>query len=347
MRFGTFHLIGSPEVAPAERRVAETIEQIVAADELGFDYTWVAEHHFSNYGYSTNPLLTIAKASALTKRVRFGQAVIVTPFWHPIRLAEDIALTDILTDGRLDIGLGRGYQHVEFKGLDVPYDESREIFLEQLEIMQKAWREDDFTFEGRYYQVPTPITVLPRPLQAPWPPIWIATQSPTSLDWTADQGYSALMTGGGSIPRETIEEWTARFAARRAEAGHDPADTRIGVLRFVYVTETDAEAREAIWQTRWQRRLAQHLRLGDERIRAGRNDPYPFEGEADEERWWDQLVYGTPERCIAQLRRDAAMGVTDALGWFDVGGLEADKVLRSMELFAREVMPALADLKVG
>ena len=347
MRFGTFHLIGSPDMLPAERRVEETLEQIAAADELGFDDVWVAEHHFSNYGYSVNPLLLIAKASALAPRVRFGQAVLVTPFWHPVRLAEDIALTDILTNGRLDLGLGRGYQHVEFKGLDVPFDESRGMFREGLELMQKAWTEDDFTFDGRQYRVPTPISVLPRPAQKPWPPIWIATQSTETLDWTAGQGYRALMTGGGSTPREQLLEWADRFRARRAEAGHPPGETRLGVLRFVYVTETEAEARSAVWQTRWQRRLAQHLRLGDERITAGRNDPYPFEGEVSDEQWWDQLVYGTPERCIAQLRRDAEMGVTDAIGWYDVGGLEGDKVLRSMRLFAREVRPALADLKVG
>src|SRR5919201_2147757 len=134
MRFGTFHLIGSPHMAPAAERFGETLDQIALADELGFSAVWVAEHHFSNYGYSANPLLLIAKASALAPRVRFGQAVLVTPFWHPVRLAEDIALTDILTNGRLDLGLGRGYQHVEFKGLDVPFDESRGMFREGLEL---------------------------------------------------------------------------------------------------------------------------------------------------------------------------------------------------------------------
>src|SRR5439155_23839055 len=110
MRFGTFHLIGSPEMLPAEQRFEQTLEQIALADELGLDSVWVAEHHFSNYGYSVNPLLVIAKASALARRVRFGQAVIVTPFWHPIRLAEDVAAPDILPGGRFELGIGRGYQ---------------------------------------------------------------------------------------------------------------------------------------------------------------------------------------------------------------------------------------------
>src|SRR5215218_2912464 len=143
MRFGTFHLIGAPEMQPAEQRIDETVEQLVLADQLGLHTAWVAEHHFSNYGYATNPLLIIAKAAGLARRIQFGQAIIVTPFWHPLRLAEDIALTDILTDGRLDIGIGRGYQKMEFDGLGIDIGESRATFLEQIEIMRKAWTEDD------------------------------------------------------------------------------------------------------------------------------------------------------------------------------------------------------------
>ena len=346
MRFGTFHLIGAPDMAPAERRVRETLEQIALADELGLDYAWIAEHHFSNYGLSVNPLLLIAHAAATARRIRFGQAVIVTPFWDPIRLAEDIALTDLLTQGRLDVGVGRGYQHVEFRGLDIPIEESRSRFVEQLELMKQAWTGTDFTFEGRHYRVPSPITVLPRPLQSPHPPIWVAAQSFSSLDWAVEHGYGVLMTGGSSNPPEELAEWCRHYARRWVAGGRDTRDIRLGMLRFVYVTETDEQARPAVWQTRWQRRVAAHLRQGDERISAGVNDPYPFEGDLDDDAWWDRILYGTPERCIAQLRRDVEMGVTDHLGWFDVGGLPADEVQRSMRLFAREVMPALAEAGV-
>lgn len=347
MRFGTFHLLGSPDMGPAKRRFDETLEQITLADEVGFDYAWVAEHHFSNYGYSTNPLLVIAKASAFAKRVRFGQSVLVTPLWDPLRLAEDIAVTDILTDARLDVGMGRGYQHMEFRGFDIPLEESRSRFVEQIDLMRLAWTRDDFTFDGQHYRVPTPITVLPRPLQEPHPPIWIAAQSQPSLEWAAEQGHRVLMTGGSSTTPEQVVAWLARYNAIWTGAGRPADQARVGLLRFVYVADSEAEAREAVWQTRWQRRVASHLRLGDERIAAGRNEPYPFAGELDEESWWDRLVYGTPDRCIAQLRRDADLGITDALGWFDIGGLGGEKVLRSMRLFATEVMPALSEVTVG
>ncbi len=129
-----------------------------------------------------NPLLLIARAAATAPRVRFGQAVLVSPFWHPIRLAEDIATTDLLTGGRLDIGLGRGYQPLEFHGFDTLQDRSRAMFEEHFELMRLAWTQDDFTFSGRHYTVPTPITVLPRPLQQPHPPIWLAVQR-CPADW--------------------------------------------------------------------------------------------------------------------------------------------------------------------
>src|ERR1700730_7226848 len=222
MRFGTFHLIGSPTMAPASERFGATLSHMELADELGFDSVWIAEHHFSNYGYSANPLLLIARASASAPRVRFGQAVIVAPFWHPLRLAEDIAITDLLTDGRLEVGLGRGYQPLEFRGLDVDQSQSRAIFEEQFEVMRLAWTADDFTFDGSHYPVRHAITVLPRPLQQPHPPIWLAVQRETSLDAAAAHGCDIILSGA-STDWDLLPAWTQRFVERRAPAADDPS----------------------------------------------------------------------------------------------------------------------------
>jgi alkanesulfonate monooxygenase SsuD/methylene tetrahydromethanopterin reductase-like flavin-dependent oxidoreductase (luciferase family) len=336
MRFGTFHLIGSPDMAPAKQRFDETLAHITLADVLGFDVVWVAEHHFSNYGYSANPLLLIARAAASAPRVRFGQAVLVSPFWHPIRLAEDIAIADLLCDGRLEVGLGRGYQPLEFHGFDTPQDASRSIFEEQFTLLHKAWTEDDFTFtEGKHFKIDRPITVLPRPLQQPRPPIWLAVQSEISLDWAAAHDCDVLLTGGGS-DWDQLAAWIDHFKA--ATNGRN----RIGVLRHVLVTEREEDARAALWQSRWQRNVATRLRLGQERIVGGRNDLSGYVDDTTEDAWWERVVYGTPERCIAQLRRQAEQGVTDFLAWFDIGGIPAEQVQHSMRLFAAEVMPALA-----
>jgi alkanesulfonate monooxygenase SsuD/methylene tetrahydromethanopterin reductase-like flavin-dependent oxidoreductase (luciferase family) len=346
MRFGTFNLIGAPNMESGEQRVNDTLAQIVLADELGFHVANIAEHHFSNYGYAVNPLLIIARAAGVTRRIRFGQAVIVTPFWQPIRLAEDIALTDILTGGRLEIGLGRGYQKMEFDSLGLDMDAGRPLFLEQLEVMKKAWTEDDFTHDGQFYKIERPTTVLPRPAQKPHPQIWIACQSDSTVDWTADQGYYPLFSGGSATPAQIVSQ-RDRFVNRWRAAGHANQNPKTAIQRFVYVTDTDDEAREAIWQTRWQRRLAYHLRNNDARITAGRNEPYPAPNEAPDDEWWDRLIYGTPERCIAQIKRDADLGFSECICWFDIGGLPQATVERSMRKFASEVMPAFAEVGAG
>lgn len=340
MRVGTFHLIGAPHMQPAEQRLGESLEQIRLADEIGMDEAWVAEHHFSNYGYSSNPLLLIAKASEIARRIRFGQAVIVTPFWHPVRLAEDIALTDLLTEGRLDVGLGRGYQLMEFMGLDVDPRWSRGMFQETVEIMLGSWSQDDFMYQGTHYRVPIPITLVQRPRQRPHPPIWIACQSLETVEWVAEQGYFPIMAGSPSS-WEQIGEFSRRFEELwRERWGERPY--RLGQLRFVHVTDTEDEARAAVWQTRWQRRVADHLRNGDQRIRGGKNDPYQPDSEPTDAEWWDRLVYGPPRRCVEQMRRHVELGVTDFIGWFDVGGLDNASVMRSMRRFMTEVMPEVA-----
>jgi alkanesulfonate monooxygenase SsuD/methylene tetrahydromethanopterin reductase-like flavin-dependent oxidoreductase (luciferase family) len=345
MRFGTFHLLGSPDMAPAERRFDETIEQIALAEELGFDSVWVAEHHFSNYGYSANPLLLIAKASAVTSRVRFSQAVIVAPFYHPLRLAEDIAITDLLTHGRLEVGLGRGYQPMEFRGFNVSLADSRGMFEEQVELMRKAWTESDFTYSGRFYNLPDPITVLPKPLQQPHPPVWIACQSDTSLEWAATHDCNVLVSGSSASWKQ-VGAWAQRLVELRPPDQH-PA--RLAMMRHTYVTPTEDEARAAAWQSRWQRTVAEVLRTDKQRITAGKNDVSGFEPSTSEEEAWERLIYGTPERCIEQVRRQSALGVTDTVLWFDIGGVSSDAVMRSMRLFAQEVMPAVKgiDAAVG
>jgi alkanesulfonate monooxygenase SsuD/methylene tetrahydromethanopterin reductase-like flavin-dependent oxidoreductase (luciferase family) len=183
------------------------------------------------------------------------------------------------------------------------------------------------------------VTVLPRPLQQPHPPLWLAVQSQTSLDWAAEHDCDVLLTGGGTS-WEQLAAWCERYASRRPGG-------RIGMLRHVLVTETEAEARAAGWQSRWQRAVAERLRKGEQRIRAGRNSLEGYVADISEAEWWERVVYGPPERCIGQLRRQADLGVTDCLAWFDIGGLPHAAVERSMRLFAAEVMPALAAAPVA
>src|SRR5215210_1998135 len=155
MEFGIFTLMSRQDLSrSAERTLDEGIEQIVAAEALGFQAVWMAEHHFSSYSVIPNPLLLAVKVAERTKRIILGTAVLVPPFYHGLRLAEDVVMTDVLTGGRLRIGVGRGYQRYEFERYGLSVDDSRDLFEENMEILRLALTQETFSFEGRYFQVP-------------------------------------------------------------------------------------------------------------------------------------------------------------------------------------------------
>ncbi|MBI3967612.1 MAG: LLM class flavin-dependent oxidoreductase, partial [Chloroflexi bacterium] len=135
---------------------------------MGFDQIWVAEHHFTRYGSVPSTLTFAAYVAARTKRIRIGTAVVLLPFWNPLLVAEEAAMVDILSDGRLDLGVGRGYQWHEYQRFNIPMEESRGRFTESLEIIKKAWTEKAFDYEGQYFQL-NGVNVLPKPLQKPHP----------------------------------------------------------------------------------------------------------------------------------------------------------------------------------
>ena len=139
MKFGLFYLFSAFGDMPQDRIFSEVLEEIDYGEELGFDSVWLPEHHFSVYGTLGNPMTLAAAIAQRTKRMLIGTAVMVLPFQHPLRLAEDAALVDALSGGRLLLGIGRGYQVPEFDVLDVPQDQSRAMFLESLEIIKKAF----------------------------------------------------------------------------------------------------------------------------------------------------------------------------------------------------------------
>src|SRR5437660_11976544 len=151
MQFGTFYFF---QAAPGQRHEAiirGELEQIVWSEELGFDEIWLTEHHFINYGLSVDPATLAAAAASRTQRIRIGLAAAILPFHHPVRLAEQMALVDIISSGRLDVGVGRGNRPMEFRGYRVPQEESRDRFDETVEIMRRAWTEERFSHAGRFF----------------------------------------------------------------------------------------------------------------------------------------------------------------------------------------------------
>jgi alkanesulfonate monooxygenase SsuD/methylene tetrahydromethanopterin reductase-like flavin-dependent oxidoreductase (luciferase family) len=333
--------MSTPEMEPAHDVYRYTMDQIRLADAAGFETSWFAEHHFSNYGLCPNPFLPIVKAAAITERIRFGQAITVLPIWHPIRLVEDINVTDILCDGRLNVGFGRGYQPAEFEALGASLDDSRSRFDEAVQIMTKAWAEEDFTFDGQYWSVPDPLTILPKPVQQPHPPLFIAASSPATYVKAASEGYGVLSSGAG-LTLDQVGEAYDQFAGALDELGQPSGSREFHSLRFVHVADSDEAAARHIATSRWNGRVAAALHNGADNVERGWATDVASAGEPDDEEWAKRLVFGSAETVIRLLRRLEAKGVSHVVCHFDFASMQQDEILRSMELFAEEVIPAFA-----
>jgi alkanesulfonate monooxygenase SsuD/methylene tetrahydromethanopterin reductase-like flavin-dependent oxidoreductase (luciferase family) len=169
MKFSTQNLLSLRDWQTHAEVYADALAECRLADELGFHTVWLAEHHFSHYGICPSLAPLAAAIARETRRARIGTAVVIAPFEHPVRIAEEWAEIDILSGGRLEFGLGRGYQPKEFEGLGVSMEGTRERFDEALDVIRGAWTEDRLTFEGAFYRVPG-VRVLPKPVQRPHPP---------------------------------------------------------------------------------------------------------------------------------------------------------------------------------
>jgi alkanesulfonate monooxygenase SsuD/methylene tetrahydromethanopterin reductase-like flavin-dependent oxidoreductase (luciferase family) len=341
MNFGTFLLMQSPSARPSPEIYARALEVAQAAETLGFRSIWLAEHHFSTYGYLSRPVQLATFIAAKTTRLRVGTAVIVVPLHHPLVVAEEIATLDLLAGGRVDIGLGRGYQHYEFERFGLELESSRARWEEAIDVILKALAGGPFAYDGKFFKIPE-TTIFPRPVQTPRPPIWITAQSPDSVEGAVRRGFNVL-TGGFGVPLERMAEFRKLFDRMVAEV-KPPEPLKVGVQRAVYVTDSVADARAAAEEARWNMRVTLSLRNHYERVERGRAVPVPAPTEPDVDDLLDRfLVIGTPDTVIRQIGRVRdAVGITHFNCSFWFGDLAQARVLRSMELFAREVMPAFA-----
>jgi alkanesulfonate monooxygenase SsuD/methylene tetrahydromethanopterin reductase-like flavin-dependent oxidoreductase (luciferase family) len=350
MKFGTFFFF---QAAPGHRHadiIHRELEQVEWTEELGFDEVWFTEHHFIDYGLSVDPSSLAAAAASRTRRVRIGLAAAILPFHHPLRLAEQMALVDIISNGRLDVGVGRGNRPAEFAGYRVPQVESRDRFEETVEILRLAWTQERFSFHGRFFDFDD-VRVIPKPLQQPHPPIYQVCVSKDGIENTALRGWpmlNSVLTG----PADQLVANRDTYLATLEKTGRSAPEIaallgRWGVSRQIYVAETDAqalaEAKEAeLWYQESFRRF-----VVPERIEDAHPSLQPgFRAMADKlsRVTWEDLVretlaFGSPDTVARHIAYMRELGVGQVLCWMNFGGLPQDKIRRSMELFAREVMP--------
>jgi len=340
MDFGIFLLLQSPSTRPSQEIYERGLEQAQAAESLGFRNAWMAEHHFSTYGYLSRPLQLATYIAAKTTKLRVGTAVVVLPLHHPLVIAEEIATLDLLSGGRLDIGLGRGYQRYEFERLGLALDSGGQRWDESIDILLKSFEGKPFSYEGKLFPIPE-TSVYPQPMQRPHPPIWITAQSAYSIEAAVKRGFNVL-TGGFGLPIERLAEFGGIFNRVVAEV-KPPKPPRVGVQRAVYVTKDAADARDAAEQARWNMRVTLSLRNNYERVEHGNAVPVPAKTEPTIDELIDRyLVIGTPDTVIRQIKRvKELVGITHFNCSFWFGDLSQARVLRSMELFAKDVMPAV------
>jgi alkanesulfonate monooxygenase SsuD/methylene tetrahydromethanopterin reductase-like flavin-dependent oxidoreductase (luciferase family) len=338
VNFGAFFLLGSPLMAPSEQMYARVAEWSQTAEDLGFDSVWFAEHHFSSYGYIPNPLMMAVKIAQQTKRVRLGTAVLVLPFWNPLRVAEDIAMADQLTEGRLDVGVARGYQPYEFARFGLDMADNRDRTDEALEVVLRALTEDGFEFHGRYHDIPE-TTIFPKPYQKPAPPIWLAAHTLESFEIAARLGLKSITTNSGRPISQLEEGWAAFLAARQANGLEGPAD--FAVQQQLCVAPTDAEARAQMEHFLYAQRQVGHLRAGTQQVVKGYSKPLPLEGEPSlDELFEHRTLSGSPSRVRSLIEEyQQVCGITALNCTFQLGAMEPEMVTRSMRLFAEEVMP--------
>jgi len=341
MDIGTFLLLQSPSARSSQEIYARGIELSQAAESLGYRNVWMAEHHFSTYGYLSRPLQLATYVAAKTTTLRVGTAVIVVPLHHPLVVAEEIAMLDVLSGGRADIGLGRGYQPYEFERFGLKLDEGRQRWDESVDIIVKSFEGKPFSYQGKHFQIPE-TALFPRVIQTPHPPVWIVAQSPDALVGAIRRGFNVL-TGGFGVSVARMGEF-AKLFAKVIEETKPARKPHVGVQRAVYVAESDADAREAAEQARWNMRVTLSLRAQKERVEQGRAIAVPGDSEPDmEDLIENYLLIGKPEACIRQIKRlQDVVGITHFNCSFWFGDMEQKRILRSMERFSKEVMPAFA-----
>jgi len=336
MRFGLFGSAaarrGSGEFDSAEG-FRDFIEYNVEAEALGFHSTFVVEHHFTGFGQVSATLNLLTWLGARTKWLRLGTAVIVLPWHNPVLLAEQAATLDLLSGGRLDVGIGKGYRYNEFAGFEVPMEEAEARFEECLQVLIKSWTSNDrWSHRGRYWNF-TDIVVEPPSAQKPHPAIWMGAGSDRSIRDVANRGFNLLL-GQYASPDDVAHNIAIYQAAVEANGRcFDPM--QVGVTRAFFVADNDAE-RDAALERRLQNRLRQ-LKLATRPDGTVHGGPDRATGDPQTVNL-NSAVYGNPDEIAGKLDRLRQVGVGYVLvnGGGSGGG---ERGRQSMRRFAREVMP--------
>jgi len=319
MKVGVLQFFSWSRRIPLETVYARAFERVAIMDEGGYDGVWLAEHHFNTYSVCPSPHLMAMNFATRTKNLRIGLAVSLAVFYNPLRLAEEVALLDVLSGGRINWGAGRGFDPTEFKAFKVPVEESAERFQEAVDIVLAAWTNEKLTFHGRFWDYDD-VEVLPKPMQRPHPPTWLAATSPQALQRAASKGHTILMDPHAT--HAEIREKRALYQQTLEAHGHSIEGRDIPMARLVAIAPTAEQAREVAYEgARWT--VGSYARNMHEGV-----DPV--------ERYVNEvMVHGTPEQVadkLLELKAELPMNYL----------LAAPLSHESFVLFTEKVLPKLA-----
>ncbi len=329
MKFGFIPIEGG-------RYYPEFLEEVQLGESLGYDSVWLEEHHGVKDHYWPSPLTALAGIAAWTERLLLGTDVLIMPFYHPVRVAEDGAMLDVMSNGRFILGAAIGYKPDEFSLYQAPMQMRGARFEEAIALIRRLWTEDCVDFDGKYYQVHG-LKIEPRPVKADRPPIWLGGWGDLSLRRAAELGDAWLP--GPTANLEKLLEAQRVYQRDLQNAGRDPTRCAAPLTREVLIAKSDEEAREMAMKhllvsyrdeygtAKWQHPLI------------SRTDSAPADQFDVISR--DRFVVGAPETVIQQLKRfQAAFGFDHLICRLYFPGLPHEFILRELRLFAHEVIPA-------
>jgi alkanesulfonate monooxygenase SsuD/methylene tetrahydromethanopterin reductase-like flavin-dependent oxidoreductase (luciferase family) len=323
---------------PLQDLYREHLEESVLAEELGFDNVWASEHHFSPDAWNPSPISFLAAVAARTERVRIGTYVLLLPFHNPVRVAEDIAVLDNISGGRVDLPVGVGSAAEEFHTFGIPFNERLGRTFEALRIIERCFAGEEFSHKGKYYEFPN-VRMTTTPVQKPGPPIWVASMGEQSVAWTARRGYH-LAAGAG--------RGHAKYEELLAQYGHDRSKRQVA---SVPIRMHIADTREQAWDET-EAGLHQVLQFYRTRVDlqsatsaagvlgclppVGRFRNVPGIGHRG-----TPFVVGTPDEVGRALEAYRDKRLTHLSLNFHQPGMDTKAVRRSMAMFAKELMPTV------
>jgi alkanesulfonate monooxygenase SsuD/methylene tetrahydromethanopterin reductase-like flavin-dependent oxidoreductase (luciferase family) len=310
-------------------------EQIEELEKLGFYRVWVTEHHFGGYGGAIpHPPTFLAAVARTTVRLRLGVAVSVLPLHNPLELAEAYAMADVISQGRLDFGVGRGSEPIEYRRFGAPPEDAARRVREATQVILQAWSDKPVHFDGEFFHYDR-VPVLPKPVQRPRPPIWVgATRTEETFRWAGKNGFDLMTIPFVHPAADALYALVRIYREELVQAGHDGAAREVLGKFHVYVADGFKQAVDE---------AAPYLQNYGALHRAVDPDRKLSQHDLASDMARGFIIVGDPQRCIDTIRRwQEEAGLTTFSGTFYFGGMPQELALRNIRLFAERVMPAFS-----